>query len=168
MKFSITEMNELFKNRTISDVKINEKLFKDVVIYSFAEVGAMGTPGIMEFVTKDGRYFQLNYFNEKTSYAKIKENFPDLKDCYWNGPMNSEQKNSDEVVIYNNEDSFKHTTITKGWKHIYTGCGNHLVIREDKYKDFMFVISDLDLKEGIYIDAFWVKKALELFGNNNA
>lgn len=144
---------------------INKKLFEDVVIYSIAEAGAMGGAGMMDFITQKGERFCLNYLDEKTPYAKIKENFPALKDCYWNGPM-SEPQNSNEVILYgNNEDLCKHTRITKGWKHIYMGFGNHLVVREDKYKIFSEETSDLQTEIDIYDK--WIDITVKLFKNDS-
>lgn len=145
-------------------MELNKKLFEDVVIYSMAEPGAMGAYGMMAFVTETGEMFDLNYFDDDTKYSKIKDNFPALKDCYWNGPM-AEQKRNGVIFYGDNPDSCKHTEITKGWKHIYMGFGNHLVVREDKYEVFLNAINDLKTEIEIYDK--WMDRAIKLFSGIN-
>jgi len=143
---------------------MNKELFENVVIYSFSEPGAMGAGGYMEFVTATGEEFDLCYLLDETPYQEIKSLFPALKDCYWNGPMESRAENEpEEIVLYpESEDcSNKRTTITEGWRHIYMGFGNHLVIRIDCYDEFKNAIRDLT--EEVQIYGNWRKRAIKLY-----
>lgn len=110
--------------------KISAELFDDVVIYTIAEPGAMGAPCLMEFIKETGECFSLLY-GDKITYPDIKSKFSALEGCFWNGPM-PDEKTDDEIVLFANDDE-KNRNITKvanGWKHIYTGCGNHLLIKD--------------------------------------
>lgn len=65
--------------------EINKNLFSDIIIYTIAEPGAMGAANSMEFVNKKGEGFMFT-LGEEIEYSELKELFPALKDCYWNGP----------------------------------------------------------------------------------
>lgn len=137
--------------------------FKDVIIFAFAEPGAMGAGGIIKFFTDKGEAFYLNYLSEETPYPKVKEAFPVLKDCRFNGPMAALPANApQEIVFYTDADNMNiKTRVAEGWRHIYMGVGNHLVIREDHFEEFSAAISDL--KEGVEIYGEWLNRARKLY-----
>lgn len=130
--------------------KISAELFEGVVIYTIAEPGAMGAPRLMEFVKENGECFSLFYGDEFT-YSDIKSNFSALEGCFWNGPMRDERTDG-EIVLFANGDE-KNCNITKvanGWKHIYTGCGNHLLIKDIYFPIFNKYISEYESPVEIY------------------
>ena len=135
---------------------MNKEMFLDVIIYTVSEPGAMGIPSFMECVKKNGEKFSLNYGGDDY-YSKIKENFPAIEGCFWNGPMPGD-KTSGEIVFFVNDDekNAKATRVAKGWKHIYTGCGNHLVVKEEYYSIFKKHINDLTNPEDIY--CYWQER----------
>lgn len=65
------------------------KDFEDVVAFSVQESGAMG-PNDIGFFMKDGRAFRLDYKSEETSWSSIREWFPTIKECCFNGLMKNE------------------------------------------------------------------------------
>ena len=145
---------------------MDKKQFEDVIMFSFAEPGAMGAGGIIEFFTDKGGTFCFNYLSEETSYNEIKQAFPVLKDCRFNGPMAARPENAPkEIVFYNDADNMNiKTRVAEGWRHIYMGFGNHLVIRDDHFEEFSAAISDL--KEEVEIYGGWLKRARKLYGDN--
>lgn len=147
---------------------MDNKQFVDVIMFAFAEPGAMGAGGIIEFFTDKGEDFGLDYLSEETPYWKIKQVFPVLKDCRFNGPMPDDvrPKNTpQEIVFYTSADGANmRTRIAEGWRHIYMGCGNHLVIREDHFEEFSAAISDL--KEEVDIYCGWLNRARKLYGGS--
>lgn len=140
--------------------------FKEVIIFALAEPGAMGAGGIIEFFTEKGETFCFNYLSEETSYKKIKEAFPVLKDCRFNGPMAARPENAPrEIVLYPDADNMNiKTRVAEGWRHIYMGFGNHLVIREDHFEEFSAAISDLEEEVDIY--GKWLNRAKKLYGGS--
>lgn len=84
-------------------------MFKDIAFFTLAEPGAMGVGNLMEFITAEGEEFSL-FFSEEMPYSKVKEYFPALDDCYWNGPESDESCRT-EFVFYLSKDerNFKHT-----------------------------------------------------------
>ena len=111
---------------------MDKKMFEDVVAFSVSEPGAMG-PNDMAFYKRTGESFELDYKSEKTPYSEIKEAFPTLQECYWNGPARGEKECEGTVVIgKTNQD--RSTRVAPGWKHIYLDYGNHLVVREELYE----------------------------------
>lgn len=124
--------------------EISKELFEDIIIYTIAEPGAMGAANLMEFVNRKGDGFMLT-LGEEIEYSELKKLFPALKDCFWNGPS-ADDKNDDEIVIFtnNNEKNLNYTKVSKGWHHIYTGCGNHLVVKEEYYPIFAQLIKDFE------------------------
>lgn len=130
--------------------EISSERFKDVVIYTIAEPGAMGAPCLMEFVTKNSECFSL-FYDDKITYADIKSKLPALEGCFWNGPM-PDEKTDGEIVLFANDDE-KNSNITRvanGWKHIYTGCGNHLIIKDIYFPIFNKYISQYESPVEIY------------------
>ena len=51
------------------------------------------------------------------------------------------------------------TKISPGWKHVYMGFGNHLVIREDHYQAYSEYLKDLTEEKYIYFE--WDKRAMK-------
>ena len=111
--------------------ELNKKLFEDVIVFSFSEVGAMG-PRDMTFYTKKGESFSVDYMSGETPYSMLKEYFPALAECYWSGPMRNESATLTTIVIGGSSDD-KETCVAKGWKHIYLDVGNHIAVREEYY-----------------------------------
>lgn len=99
--------------------------------------GAMG-PNDMTFYKRNGKSFSLDYMSEDTSYSQIKEVFPVLKDCYFDGPMKREMLMSKTMIIGGSPDD-RETCVADGWKHIYLDVGNHLIVK----KPFYFEIKQL-------------------------
>lgn len=147
---------------------MDKKQFEDIIMFSLAEPGAMGAGGIIEFFSDNGDVFRFNYLSEETPYEEIKEAFPVLKGCRFNGPMPDDarpENTPQEIVIYTNADSANmRKRIAEGWRHIYMGCGNHLVIREDHFEDFSAAISDLTEEVDIY--GGWLNRARKLYGGS--
>lgn len=111
--------------------KINKEMFKDIVAFSISEPGAMG-PNDMTFYKKNGDSFVVDYKREKTSYEKIKECFPSLNGCYWNGPMKDELATAFTIVIGGSEND-RGTKVPNGYRHMYLDFGNHLAVKEEFY-----------------------------------
>ena len=74
----------------MTNEKLLNKDFEDVVIFFFSEPGAMG-PNNMKFYKRNGESFSVNYMSEDMPYSRLKELFPVLKDCYFDGPMKREK-----------------------------------------------------------------------------
>ena len=54
--------------------------------------------------------------SEETPYDELRECFPVLKECYWNGSMKSETTCLEAIVIGGSD---KETRVPEGWRHIY-------------------------------------------------
>ena len=111
--------------------ELNKELFDDVIIFSFSELGAMG-PNDMTFCKKNGERFSVDYKSENTLYSALKEVFPVLKECYWNGPMRNESAAFSTIVIGGSSND-KETRVANGWRHIYLDVGNHLAVKKEYY-----------------------------------
>lgn len=44
-------------------------------------------------------WFDVDYLSEETPYSMVKEYFPVLKECYWNGSMRNEATTISTIVI---------------------------------------------------------------------
>ena len=82
----------------VKNQEYTKKMFKDIAFFTLAEPGAMGVGNLMEFITAEGEEFSL-FFSEEMPYSKVKEYFPALDDCYWNGPESDESCRT-EFVFY--------------------------------------------------------------------
>lgn len=121
-------------------MKYSSKDFEDVVAFSVSEPGAMG-PNDIGFYMKDGTYFRLDYKSNETPWSSIREWFPTIKECYFNGPMKTELASLFTVVI-GGGDNDKETHVAPGWKHWYLNYGNHLVIKEPYYREIRSLIGE--------------------------
>lgn len=131
------------KLANVKNQEYTKKMFKDIAFFTLAEPGAMGVGNLMEFITAEGEKFSL-FFSEEMPYSKVKEYFPALVDCYWNGPESDESCRT-EFVFYLSKDerNFKHTKPPKNYTHLYEGFGNHICIRKDYYPVVEPIIRDL-------------------------
>lgn len=137
--------------------EINEEMFEQVIIFSCSEPGAMGPNGSMTFLNKRGEHFTVNYTHEETSYQKIKDLFPDLRECRWFGPMKSELLTAPTIVIGGSNDD-PETRVPEGWKHIYLDYGNHLAVKEEYYSEVKKIFSD---KENHELTFYWPEIIVE-------
>lgn len=129
----------------MTNEKLLNKDFEDVVIFFFSEPGAMG-PNNMKFYKRNGESFSVNYMSEDMPYSRLKELFPVLKDCYFDGPMKREKIMAPTIVIGGSPDE-RETCVADGWKHVYLDYGNHLVVRKQFYyavKEMFGEISNCD------------------------
>lgn len=124
---------------------ISKEDFEDIVVFSVSEPGAMG-PNDMTFYKKTGESFSVDYKNEKTSYSKIKEFFPVLADCRWNGATKAERYNVQEIVIGNSSKALE-TQVASGWRHIYLGYGNHIAVKIELYMAVREIFEQYDYCE---------------------
>ena len=121
--------------------KLTKEMFDGVIAFSFSEVGAMGPRGTMGFYTKSGKHFQVDYLSKETAYKKVKECFPTLKGCYWNGPMKNEFASLSTIVI--GADSSESTRISEGYKHLYLDMGNHLCVQKELFRYVKNLFGDM-------------------------
>ena len=121
----------------ISENELTSDTFKQLVIFSIAEPGAMSFPNSMEIVDDKGKYFVISF--DEIPFASVKKFFPALADCIFNGPMPGEAVADGEIVIYppsSDEKNSRTTHVADGWHHVYMGAGNHLVIKEEIFPLF--------------------------------
>lgn len=126
--------------------KLDRNMFVDVVVFSFSEPGAMG-PNDMRFYKSNGETFEVDYKSEETPYSMIKELFPVLRYCYWNGPMRKETAASRTMVIGGSLDD-RETCVADGWRHIYLDYGNHIAVKRELYyavKDILYGKDNCDI-----------------------
>lgn len=121
--------------------KLKKEYFDDVIVFSFSEPGAMG-PNNMRFYKRNGEWFEVDYLSEETPYSMIKEYFPVLKECYWNGSMRNETAAISTIVIGGSSDD-RETRVAEGWKHIYLDYGNHLAVK----KELFYAVKDAFYKK---------------------
>ena len=146
--------------------RVSPEVFRDVQFFTISEWGAMSCGGMGEFLMKNGEMTVVDFHNEDTSYEVTKACFPSLQDCYWNGPMAGENPKNAAQEIVIGADLPRHTRVSAGWKHIYTGFGNHLLVREELYEEFMQRITDL--KEPVDIYGHWENRAREMLADERS
>ena len=130
--------------------KLTKEMFQDVIAFFVSEWGAMGPNGTMGFYTRSGEYFQVNYLSEETPYQKVKEYFPALQGCCWNGPMKTDRAFPFTIVF--GDDAGESTRIPDGYRHIYLDMGNHLCVREEL---FGYVKKFFQDKENVELTFGW-------------
>lgn len=144
---------------------MEKKFFESVFVFMMAEPYAMGSGGIIALMNEMGEFQYFDYRSEETPYETIKEAFPALQGCKWNGPMAGETAEGEIVLFRGEANADIQTRVNDGWHHIYLGFGNHLVIREDKWPEFCEVTSDLT--DGVDIYGSWKERAKIMCSRNS-
>ena len=134
-------------------MKLSEELFEDVIVYMMSEIGAMGPNGTLTCLKKDGKCFELNYLSEQTPWEEIKKNFKGINGCRFDGPMKEERFWVREMVIGGADD--EGTTINPGWKHIYLEFGNHIVCKEEYFREIRRLFTGVDNNSRITFE--WIE-----------
>lgn len=119
--------------------RLTKEMFENIVAFSFSEPGAMG-PNDMSFYTRNGESFTVEYLSHETPYELLKELFPILQQCYWNGPMRGDRLSSNMIIIDSLAEN-RGTCIPEGFKHLYLDFGNHLVIKEEYYDEVKGILA---------------------------
>lgn len=116
----------------ISDENFEEfiDLDADAVAVSCAEGGAMGSPGEVEIVTRDGKWYKTNYAFGTISVTNLFHVVPMLK-----------RHNVEQI----GEDAYK-----DNWRPYDLGAGNHLFIKTDIVEKFNILISDVTSPSQLY------------------
>lgn len=125
------------------NIELTKAMFENTIVMFVSEPGAMG-PNTMEFMNSFGEVQRITYTVGDT-YDILREAFPLLKECRWDGPLEEENKETCEVKIGG---GLLKTRIPKGWKHLYLGYGNHLAIKDEYYDKAMTILgghSNIDI-----------------------
>lgn len=80
--------------------------FDSIVVFSYAEPGAMGDAGKIEFSTADGTLYRLNYLHGEVSLSEFRR-------AYRTGSFETQPV----------------PPLT--WRHVWLGAGNHLLVHEN-------------------------------------
>ena len=91
--------------------------------FALAESGAMGEPGSVYFYNKNGNLYYFNYARSGINMNKVRELFPALAIC--------------KLRVFGNDNN-----APKGWNYMSLGMGNHLIINEIVYDEFIESLED--------------------------
>lgn len=102
----------------LCNADLNNATFKNVMFFSLAEGGAMGEPGAVCFYVKSGESYHFNYVFGDVKIEKVEKLFPFLADCHF-GMFGMGSK------------------VPNGWKYVSLGMGNHLIVNDEVYPQFI-------------------------------
>ena len=128
----------------ISQKDLNKKLFSNILFFMYAEVGAMGERGAINFVTSAGKLYHSNYVLGDIKLDSVIENFPILAKCKFSvlgcdsGALN-------------------------GWNYVCLGAGNHLLVADEVYPQFKETIKDYTRRGQLYKN--WKSNAFNIIKN---
>ncbi|MBR7027691.1 MAG: hypothetical protein IKI13_09010 [Bacteroidales bacterium] len=114
----------IIETTVITKGNINDYLGLDIVAFHWAVGGACGRPGGVVFITRDGLVFETNYCSPLYEIT--------VDDLYRIFPPFSE---IDEGI-------FGGGIYPPGWRDKYLGLGNHLVVHESIWDDFVQMLKD--------------------------
>ena len=120
----------------------------DIVAFSSAAPGAMGDAGAIEVVTTKGEVYYANPFYEDIEMEQVFEVCPPLSECRFG--------------------VFGGGVIPEGWKTIYLGFGNHLVLHESISEDFRKEAELSEIKEVGDLYNKWMDVVRRILANRNA
>ena len=118
-------------------MKLTKEMFENIIVMFVSEPGAMG-PNTMEFMNDSGEVISVAYTVDDT-YEILREVFPLLKECRWDGPMENEKDSSGGIRIGG---GLLETRVPEGWSHLYLDVGNHLAIKNEYYEKAMNILKD--------------------------
>lgn len=109
--------------------------------FMFAESGAMGEPGCITWFLGDGSQYHGNYCFGDVELTKLEKAFPVFAECSFGilGPASQ---------------------VPEGWKYVYLGMGNHLIVSEDYYGEFEAATKDYENPAEYYQN--WQRIAKEI------
>lgn len=125
----------------LCNADLNKATFKNVMFFSLAEPGAMGEPGGILFYVKSGELYHLNYVYADVDIKKVEKFFPTLTECHFG------------IFGIDSE-------VPEGWKYISLGMGNHLIMRDEVYQEFMDEFPEETESSIIYMN--WVEIAANI------
>lgn len=120
---------------------LTKELSEKIWFFQIAEGGAMGSPGGITFITKDGGMYAFNYIYGDITFDDVKAFFPVITECKFG------MFGLDSIV-------------PDGWKYVNLGCGNHLVVADEIYIEFREEIKDIQKPSEVY--AAWLNKACKV------
>lgn len=103
--------NEELTNKSAASLSVN-----DVYFVSISESGAMGDSGVITVISLENKQIVVrkgNFVSGKIDLNTFKKAFPPLSNY-----------------------SFDEPESPLGWKLVYMGAGNHLLVRQNVYPDF--------------------------------
>lgn len=122
----------------LCNMDLTKATFKNVMFFSFAEGGAMGDAGAIVFYVKTGEAYYTNYVYGDADLNKVKELFPIFKECRFGMfGMGS--------------------IVPDGWRYVNLGMGNHLIVNDEVYEEFLKKI-DVEA-DPVIIYQTWMKVA---------
>lgn len=134
----------MIKTVELCNEDLDSKVFEDVQFFKLAEGGAMGCPGEVVFYTKSGKKYCFNYVFENIDMRKVERYFEPLSKCRFGiGGIGSEEP--------------------KGWKYVNLGAGNHLLVVNELYDNFIKKIGPVKSLGEIYQK--WMCVAEEILSN---
>ena len=136
----------MYKRLEICNADINKALFKNVMFFSLAEAGAMGEPGAALFYVKSGELYYFNYVYGEVDMEKVKSKFPVLAECRFG--------------IFGMDSS-----VPEGWHYVNLGMGNHLIVSDKVYNQFISEFSQ-DIEPSVLYQN-WVEVAGKILEVNN-
>lgn len=101
----------------------------DIAAFSYAFGGACGDGGGVKIVTTDGKVYYFNRLRGDLEDTEISRLIPFLVDCHFNLVGSSDN-------------------MPKGWKNIYLGLGNNLIIKEELYDSLQKAWDEYNHREG--------------------
>lgn len=114
----------------IDDKNFEAFIGMDAVAVSYAEGGAMGSPGEVEIVTRDGKWHTTNYAFGTIYWIQLLEVIPMLGECEF-GFLEPDKCPED-------------------WRPYNLGAGNHLLIKADISEKFDELVSDVKYPSQLY------------------
>ena len=118
----------------------------DIVAFSWAFGGAMGDPGGVNIMSAYGKWFYFNWAFGDLTEAQVDEILPIISKC--------------QLPMYGDTDK-----VPDGWKHIYLGCGNNLLLKV-QYVDLLSnsweEFSKTEEGKGRILYSSWLKLMFEI------
>lgn len=130
----------------LTKAELTKELSDKILFFQFAETGAMGKNGTVEFITDAGKIYEFSYIQGEITLRDVIGFFPPLGGCRfgWYGQGN---------------------IIPDKWKHIYLGMGNHLIVAERVYEQYQKAINKYPRTSTKY--QLWKYEAMQLIEKQN-
>lgn len=120
---------------------LTKELSEKIWFFKIAEDGAMGAPGEVTFITKEGTMYAFSYVYMDITYEDVKTFFPVITQC--------------KFGVFG-----EGSVAPEGWQYVNLGCGNHLLMSTEIYDAFHEEIKTYKKPGEIY--AVWQNKACKV------
>ena len=122
----------MLAKKVIDARALSKDIFKDVLFFSLAEGGAMGTPGEIIVVNKKPAAYSMQCVFGDVKYGDVEAMFPVIGQCRFG------------LFGFDSE-------VPDGWNYVNLGMGYHLIVADEAFDEFQRLTKECEREVDYYV-----------------